>query len=226
MELGRVVPARSLLATSLPAGRRRGLEGAVAGGRRIRPGGRRARALGRRRGRAAAPARPVPARIADRARAGNDIAELAEDEATRSRSPPGSSSGDRPRSRSAGSATTSQVARQSEATSCSARARALRLARHRPGDARARRLPPPQHPRAGARPASRSTRSRCSASRSTTCRSYLWNPLPTGCAVDLTERRLAAFAAAGLDEERMRNWTVIRGAYLRAEDAEALRALV
>ncbi len=38
----------------------------------------------------------------------------------------------------------------------------------------------------------------------------------------MTERRLAAFAAAGLDEERMRKWTVIRGAYLRQEEAEEL----
>ena len=55
---------------------------------------------------------------------------------------------------------------------------------------------------------------------------WLWNPLPIGLRVDLLERRLAAFAAAGLDEERMRIWTVIRGAYLLQEDAEALRALV
>ena len=44
---------------------------------------------------------------------------------------------------------------------------------------------------------------------------------------DVTERRLAAFAAAGLDEERMRKWTVIRGAYLRPDETEReLRALV
>ena len=44
----------------------------------------------------------------------------------------------------------------------------------------------------------------------------------------MTERRLAAFAAAGLDEERMRKWAVIRGAYLGADDneIEVLRALV
>lgn len=39
--------------------------------------------------------------------------------------------------------------------------------------------------------------------------SYLWNPLPYRMRLDLTERRLAAFAAAGLDEERMRKWAVI-----------------
>ena len=39
-------------------------------------------------------------------------------------------------------------------------------------------------------------------------------------------RRLASFAAAGLDEERMRAWTVIRGSYLRPYEAEVLAALV
>jgi streptomycin 6-kinase len=58
--------------------------------------------------------------------------------------------------------------------------------------------------------------------------SFLWNPLPYSMRLDVTERRLAAFAAAGLDEERMRAWAVIRGAYLGAdpEEAEVLRALV
>ncbi len=44
----------------------------------------------------------------------------------------------------------------------------------------------------------------------------------------VTEQRLAAFAAAGLDEERMRAWAVIRGACLGAGDAEGhvLRSLV
>jgi hypothetical protein len=43
-----------------------------------------------------------------------------------------------------------------------------------------------------------------------------------------TQRRLAAFAGAGLDEERMRAWSVIRGAYLGVDDADVavLRALV
>ena len=58
--------------------------------------------------------------------------------------------------------------------------------------------------------------------------SFLWNPFPRRMRRDVTERRLAAFAAAGLDEERMRQWTVIRGAYLGADENEiaVLRALV
>jgi hypothetical protein len=58
--------------------------------------------------------------------------------------------------------------------------------------------------------------------------SFLWNPLPYRMRRDVTERRLAAFAAAGLDDERMRMWAVIRGAYLGADEkeAEVLRALV
>ncbi len=58
--------------------------------------------------------------------------------------------------------------------------------------------------------------------------SFLWNPLPYRMRPEVTEQRLAAFAAAGLDEERMRRWAVIRGAYLGADEAESevLRALV
>ncbi len=58
--------------------------------------------------------------------------------------------------------------------------------------------------------------------------SFLWNPLSYRMRLDVTERRLAAFAAAGLDEWRMRAWAVIRGAYLGADEGEAdvLRALV
>jgi streptomycin 6-kinase len=58
--------------------------------------------------------------------------------------------------------------------------------------------------------------------------SFLWNPLPYRMRLEVTERRLAAFAAAGLDEERMRTWAVIRGAYLGADEneTEVLRALV
>jgi streptomycin 6-kinase len=56
--------------------------------------------------------------------------------------------------------------------------------------------------------------------------SYLWNPLFHRMRRDVTERRLAAFAAAGLDEERMRKWTVIRGVYLRQAETEQLAALV
>jgi streptomycin 6-kinase len=57
--------------------------------------------------------------------------------------------------------------------------------------------------------------------------SYLWNPIPCRMTLETTERRLAAFAAAGLDEERMRAWSVIRGAYLDADENESnvLRAL-
>jgi streptomycin 6-kinase len=58
--------------------------------------------------------------------------------------------------------------------------------------------------------------------------SFLWNPIPYRMNLSVTERRLAAFVSAGLDEERMRMWAVIRGAYLGAEDDEidVLRALV
>jgi len=58
--------------------------------------------------------------------------------------------------------------------------------------------------------------------------SFLWNPLRYRMRLDVTERRLAAFAAAGLDEGRMRAWAVIRGAYLGADEdeVEVLRALV
>jgi streptomycin 6-kinase len=58
--------------------------------------------------------------------------------------------------------------------------------------------------------------------------SFLWNPLPYRMRLDVTELRIAAFAAAGLDEHRIRAWTVIRGAYLRADPDEVrvLRALL
>ena len=58
--------------------------------------------------------------------------------------------------------------------------------------------------------------------------SFLRNPLSSVITLDLTERRLAAFAAAGLDEGRMRAWAVIRGAYLGAgeHEAEVLWSLV
>jgi streptomycin 6-kinase len=47
--------------------------------------------------------------------------------------------------------------------------------------------------------------------------SFLWNPLPYRMTPETTERRIAAFAAAGLDEKRIRAWAVIRGAYLGAD---------
>jgi len=56
--------------------------------------------------------------------------------------------------------------------------------------------------------------------------SFLWNPLPCRLRVEHFESRLAAFVAAGLDEERMRIWTVIRGSYLQPQEAEALLALL
>jgi streptomycin 6-kinase len=58
--------------------------------------------------------------------------------------------------------------------------------------------------------------------------SFLWNPLPYRMQFEVTERRLSAFAGAGLNEARMRAWAVIRGAYLGADGDETtvLRALV
>ncbi len=58
--------------------------------------------------------------------------------------------------------------------------------------------------------------------------SFLWNPLSYRMDLAVTERRLAAFAAAGLDESRMRAWTLIRCAYLGADEHEArvARALI
>jgi streptomycin 6-kinase len=57
---------------------------------------------------------------------------------------------------------------------------------------------------------------------------FLWNPLGYRMRRDVTERRLAGFAAAGLDEWRMRAWAVIRGSYLGAgdDDVRVLRSLV
>ena len=55
---------------------------------------------------------------------------------------------------------------------------------------------------------------------------FLWNPLPCRLRVELLETRLAAYAAAGLDEERMRIWTIIRGAYLQPQEADALALLL
>ena len=57
--------------------------------------------------------------------------------------------------------------------------------------------------------------------------SFLWNPLDNR--MDdrgQTERRIAAFVAAGLDDFRIRAWTVIRGAYLRPDLAQSIRALL
>lgn len=59
--------------------------------------------------------------------------------------------------------------------------------------------------------------------------SFLWNPMDNRLRDRIqTERRIRAFVVAGLDEFRIRAWTVIRGSYLRTdpEYAEPLRALV
>jgi streptomycin 6-kinase len=60
--------------------------------------------------------------------------------------------------------------------------------------------------------------------------SFLWNPLESAMTAERTERRIAAFAAAGLDERRIRAWTVVRGAYLgigdEPEEADVIRGLV
>ena len=56
---------------------------------------------------------------------------------------------------------------------------------------------------------------------------FLWNPIGYRMRPDVTGRRLAAFAAAGLDEGRMRAWAIIRASYLGADadEVEVLRAL-
>jgi streptomycin 6-kinase len=57
--------------------------------------------------------------------------------------------------------------------------------------------------------------------------SFLWNPLDNRMEdSEKTERRIAAFVAAGLDDFRIRAWTVIRGAYLRPGYADQIRALI
>jgi streptomycin 6-kinase len=47
---------------------------------------------------------------------------------------------------------------------------------------------------------------------------FLWNPAGSTMTLESTERRLDAFAAIGLDQERMRAWALIRGAYLTVGD--------
>jgi streptomycin 6-kinase len=57
--------------------------------------------------------------------------------------------------------------------------------------------------------------------------SFLWNPLDNRMDdLGQTERRIAAFVAAGLDDFRIRAWTVIRGAYLRPSFADQVRAVM
>jgi streptomycin 6-kinase len=56
---------------------------------------------------------------------------------------------------------------------------------------------------------------------------FLWNPRGNQMQDrQRTERRIAAFVAAGLDDFRIRAWTVIRGAYLRPDFTDQLRALI
>ena len=57
---------------------------------------------------------------------------------------------------------------------------------------------------------------------------FLWNPLGHRMSLEVTERRLAAFADSGLDQGRMRAWTAVRGAYLGADEADGdiIRALL
>jgi streptomycin 6-kinase len=59
--------------------------------------------------------------------------------------------------------------------------------------------------------------------------SFLWNPLTYRMTDrERTERRIAAFVGAGLDEFKIRAWTVIRASYLGADPDEAalIRSLV
>jgi streptomycin 6-kinase len=59
--------------------------------------------------------------------------------------------------------------------------------------------------------------------------SFLWNPIGNHLSDPAqTERRIQAFVAVGLDEFRIRAWTVIRGSYLRVspDHVGPLRALV
>ena len=43
---------------------------------------------------------------------------------------------------------------------------------------------------------------------------FLWNPWGSAPTRERTERRIAAFVAGGLDELRIRAWTIVRGTYL------------
>lgn len=57
--------------------------------------------------------------------------------------------------------------------------------------------------------------------------SFLWNPIDNRMEDrEQAERRIAAFVSAGLDDFRIRAWTVIRGAYLRPGYADPIRALL
>jgi streptomycin 6-kinase len=57
--------------------------------------------------------------------------------------------------------------------------------------------------------------------------SFLWNPRGNQMQdSEQTNRRIAAFVAAGLDDFRIRAWTVIRGAHLRPGYAGPIKALL
>jgi N-acyl homoserine lactone hydrolase len=59
--------------------------------------------------------------------------------------------------------------------------------------------------------------------------SFLWNPLGNHMADrEQTERRIAAFVAVGLDDFKIRAWSIIRGSYLRPSEVfiGALRDLI
>ena len=180
----RAVRARSLLVRRA-GGRRRGAEGDAAGGRRVGRGGGRARALGRRRRGAAAPARPRAARAPDRACGRGHLRAWTRRRRPRSPSRPalklwrparGAVPLDRRPRAEVARRTPSSIRSTPLARELYASARRAR------DDARARRLPPPQHPSARRAGRSRSTRSRCSASRSTTCRPSSGTRSRTGCA--------------------------------------------
>ena len=49
---------------------------------------------------------------------------------------------------------------------------------------------------------------------------FLWNPIGYRMEREQTERRIGAFVDAGLDGERIRAWSIIRGAYLGADPDE------
>ncbi len=56
---------------------------------------------------------------------------------------------------------------------------------------------------------------------------FLWNPIGNRMEDrEQIERRIAAFVAVGLDDSRIRAWTVIRGSYLRPEIADRIKELV
>ncbi len=57
--------------------------------------------------------------------------------------------------------------------------------------------------------------------------SFLWNPMGNQLDdLDLLENRIAAFVAVGLNDFRIRAWTVIRSAYLRPAHAKPIRELL